>query len=222
MWRDLFRSPAVIARTQRQYYSCFTACAVTMELQAPKSVQSKELACSPKRTLPIRVMQILGDPRGGIRKHVHELILGLPSADFLCSYAHGCTVDANFIDEIDEVREHTAATLALRVRKHPHPSDLYNVALLARHVRSAGIEVLHGHGAKAGVYARLVSRLCGIKAVYTPHGGSVHAMFPPLKTGLYGAAEKLLFPLTDAFLFESRYSAESYQARVGKLPERSI
>jgi glycosyltransferase involved in cell wall biosynthesis len=193
-----------------------------MELQIPKNVQPKELAYSRKRTLPIRVMQILGDPRGGIRKHVHEVILGLPSTDFVCSYAHGCTVDANFADEIDQVREHTAATLALKVRKAPHLSDLYNVALLARHARSAGIEVLHGHGAKAGVYARLVSRLCGIKAVYTPHGGSVHAMFSPLKTGLYGAAEKLLLPLTDVFLFESRYSAESYQARVGKQPRRSI
>lgn len=166
-------------------------------------------------------MQILGDPVGGIRKHVHGVILGLSSADFLNSYAHGSSPDGSFAGEIDIVRERTLVTLALKVRKRPHPSDLCNLAQLARHIRSTGVEVVHGHGAKGGAYARLVSRLCGIESVYTPHGGSVHPMFSLTENALYRIAEKSLFPLTDAFLFESRYVADTYHAMVGKQSQRS-
>ena len=38
-------------------------------------------------------------------------------------------------------------------------------------------DVLHGHGAKAGVFMRLKSRSDDTIRIYTPHGGSLH--YPP-------------------------------------------
>ena len=45
--------------------------------------------------------------------------------------------------------------------------------------RKLGVDVLHGHGAKGGAYARLAARKLKrkgsrVKAIYTPHGGSLH------------------------------------------------
>ena len=56
-----------------------------------------------------------------------------------------------------------------------------------------GADVLHGHGAKGGAYARLTGR--GAIRVYTPHGGSLHygrasagrAALPHARTGADGA-----------------------------------
>jgi glycosyltransferase involved in cell wall biosynthesis len=170
----------------------------------------------------LHVMQILGDPVGGIRKHVHELIRGLSSAGVISSYAYGLNPDASFACEIDAVRECTVGSVTYNVRKRPHLSDWGNVRRLVAYVRRRGVAVVHGHGAKGGAYARLVSRLCGVKSVYTPHGGSVHSMFSPSENSVYRIAERVLLPFTDALLFESNYSAEAYSAIVGRRSRRFL
>jgi glycosyltransferase involved in cell wall biosynthesis len=193
-----------------------------MRTDASENIRPPGESYPGERTKPIHVLQILGDPVGGIRKHVHGVILGLSPRSYLSSYAHGSNPDGSFAGEIDTIREHTLKTLALTVRKRPRPSDLRNLAVLARYIRASGVEIVHGHGAKGGVYARVVSRLCGIKSIYTPHGGSVHPMFSPAENLLYQITEKALLPLTDILLFESRYSAQTYRERVGKEPRRWI
>ncbi|HOI43962.1 MAG TPA: glycosyltransferase family 4 protein, partial [Elusimicrobiales bacterium] len=79
--------------------------------------------------------------------------------------------------------------------------------------------IVHGHGAKGGAYARLLSLFCGVKSIYTPHGGSVHRMFGLAEETVYTAVEKALLRFTDYCLFESRYSADAYFAKVGREPK---
>lgn len=165
----------------------------------------------------IRVLQIVGDPVGGIRKHVHSLLSGLDGAEFELSYAYSTRrADARFHEEIASLRQRLAGELPLSIGKKPGPSDLLNLARLARFVRAQRPAIIHGHGAKGGLYARLVSRLCGIKSVYTPHGGAVHRMFSRLGEAVYAATERLLLPLTDFLLFESDYAAQAFAAKVGR------
>ena len=50
---------------------------------------------------------------------------------------------------------------------------------ITRLAAKLGVDVLHGHGAKGGAYARLAGRRLKrkgmkVKAIYTPHGGSLH------------------------------------------------
>jgi glycosyltransferase involved in cell wall biosynthesis len=80
-------------------------------------------------------------------------------------------------------------------------------------VRATAADVVHGHGAKGGAYARLA----GGRAVraYTPHGGTLH-FDPRSPLGfLYLHLERALLPRTDLILFESAYAREVYRARVG-------
>jgi glycosyltransferase involved in cell wall biosynthesis len=83
-------------------------------------------------------------------------------------------------------------------------------------IRQLKPDVLHGHGAKAGVFVRVVTRSSGIIRVYTPHGGSLH--YPPntLKGALYGRIERALMNRTDLFLFESAFARDAYQRMIGK------
>lgn len=167
-------------------------------------------------------MQVLGDPVGGVRKHVHELIRGLARAGVVSSYAYGLKPDGSFASEIESVLKCTRGAVTYDLRKRPHISDIGNVRLLADYVRQSGVEVVHGHGAKGGAYARLVSRICGVKSVYTPHGGSIHPMFSLLENTAYRVAEKALLPLTDALIFESHYTERTYRERIGVGKARSL
>ena len=59
------------------------------------------------------------------------------------------------------------------------PADVSAYRAIRKHAVHLGIDVLHGHGAKGGAYARLVARSLRrtrhpAVCCYTPHGGSLH------------------------------------------------
>lgn len=98
--------------------------------------------------------------------------------------------------------------------------DLTACWAVRRFARDAQAQILHGHGAKGGAYARLaVHKLkrsgLDIRAFYTPHGGSLHYSPGSLKGRIFMALERRLGHKTDGLIFESAYSAELYQAKVG-------
>jgi len=90
---------------------------------------------------------------------------------------------------------------------------------IAKLARKLDVDVLHGHGAKGGAYARLAGRGLrkkkGTKVVYTPHGGVLHYSPSALSGRLYLALERKLGPMTDGLIFESVYTGNRYVELVG-------
>lgn len=83
-----------------------------------------------------------------------------------------------------------------------------------------GLDVLHGHGAKGGAYARLAGRAlktqgAGVKIFYTPHGGTLHFAPGSLEGWFYQSLERGLDRLTDGLIFESAFAARVYALRIG-------
>jgi glycosyltransferase involved in cell wall biosynthesis len=81
--------------------------------------------------------------------------------------------------------------------------------------------VLHGHGAKGGAYARLAARKLKrkglkVKAIYTPHGGSLHYSPSRPMGRFYIMAERMLASATDGLLFESTFAANRYVELIGQ------
>lgn len=98
--------------------------------------------------------------------------------------------------------------------------DLTAYRAVRRFVLDNNAEILHGHGAKGGAYARLAAwRLKKQKiktlAIYTPHGGSLHYDPEQLMGRVFLHLERRLAPYTDGLVFESTYSARLYEAKVG-------
>lgn len=92
-----------------------------------------------------------------------------------------------------------------------------------RFARDTEAQILHGHGAKGGAYARLAAHMLkrrgqNIRALYTPHGGSLHYNPESLKGRIFMGLEKRLAPKTDGLVFESEYSAGLYEANIGVPP----
>ena len=111
-----------------------------------------------------------------------------------------------------------AGQLALGLTRVPMsrqvgPSDLSAQRHVARRARDTQADVLHGHGAKGGAYARL----CGGHAirVYTPHGGSLHYNRSSPVGLLYLTLEQVLMARTELFLFESQYGRDVFTAKTG-------
>ncbi|MES2964567.1 MAG: glycosyltransferase, partial [Bdellovibrionota bacterium] len=111
--------------------------------------------------------------------------------------------------------------LSLEIAEQPSLSDLPNLLRLRKMLKARGVDIVHGHGAKGGMYARLVSRMIGAKSVYSAHGGSLHDVFSPFKRRLFLCVEWVLSFLTDGLVFESSYTRERYFDLVRELPERA-
>jgi glycosyltransferase involved in cell wall biosynthesis len=97
--------------------------------------------------------------------------------------------------------------------RHIGASDLSAQRHVAERARAARVDVLHGHGAKGGAYARLAGS--GAIRVYTPHGGSLHYHRGSPVGFLYLTLEQMLMARTELFLFESRYGRDAFTAKIG-------
>ena len=117
----------------------------------------------------------------------------------------------------------------IAMSRGPAPGDFAVVSHVNRLARELSVDILHGHGAKGGAYARLASRslkrggknsksISQTQCVYTPHGGSLHYHPSTLKGRVYMNLERYLAKHTDAIAFESAYSAKVYDRQIGLPP----
>jgi len=175
-----------------------------------------------------RILHCLRAPVGGLFRHV--LDLATEQAD--AGHQVGMVADANASDGL--TRSHLNAIeprLALGLHllpmsRKPGFGDLAAARCLIRLAREKDANVLHGHGAKGGAYARLASRTLKarrhqVASFYTPHGGSLHFDPKSLEGRVYHTLEKILARFTDGLIFESAFARDAYDARIG-LRKRSV
>jgi glycosyltransferase involved in cell wall biosynthesis len=167
------------------------------------------------------ILHVLRAPVGGLFRHVVDLARG--------QAARGHRVGV-IIDETtggaraEAVLADLAPVLALGVARLPMSRqigrcDVAAVVRVGRLAAALRADVLHGHGAKGGAYARLARGTSAIRA-YTPHGGSLHYRWNSPAGLLYLALERLMLPGTDLILFESAYGRGVFEAKLGNPGQR--
>lgn len=163
----------------------------------------------------LAVLHVFRAPVGGLFRHVVDVVRGQAAA----GHRVGIVADATTGGARAEAAlAELAPVLALGIRRVPMSRhlglrDVTAVRRVGQAVRATAADVVHGHGAKGGAYARLA----GGRAVraYTPHGGTLH-FDPRSPLGfVYLHLERALLPRTDLILFESAYARDVYHARVG-------
>jgi glycosyltransferase involved in cell wall biosynthesis len=174
-------------------------------------------------TDPLNILHVMRAPVGGLFRHVCDLARGQAAR----GHKVGVVADAASGGERAEAAfaELTPA-LALGLTRVPMTrdiggSDIAAVRHVGQRVTAQGIDVLHGHGAKGGAFARLANRDRAIR-VYTPHGGSLHYRWSTPAGLLYLTAETVLKRRTDLFLFESYYGRDTFAAKVGAPPPEAL
>jgi glycosyltransferase involved in cell wall biosynthesis len=165
---------------------------------------------------PLKILHVLRSPVGGLFRHV----LDLSRAQAARGHQIGIVADASTGGERADA---ALAALSLHLTlglsrvpmsRHIGASDISAQRHVARRARETNADVLHGHGAKGGAYARLVSRRNTIR-VYTPHGGSLHYRRSSPVGFLYLTLEQVLMARTELFLFESAYGRDAFTAKIG-------
>ena len=167
-------------------------------------------------TAPLNILHVLRAPVGGLFRHVCDLARGQAAR----GHKVGVVADAAGGERADAALADLAKVLALGLTRVPMtrdlgPSDIAAVRHVGQRATAQGVNVLHGHGAKGGAYARLARRPPETVRVYTPHGGSLHYRWGTPAGLVYLTAENVLRRRTDLFLFESYYGRDTFAAKVG-------
>jgi glycosyltransferase involved in cell wall biosynthesis len=168
----------------------------------------------------MRVIHVFRAPIGGLFRHVIDLV----KEQSRRGHEVGIFCDATFAGDrnenlLKELSSHLALGLErVTIRRNPHPTDLIALTKLGAFSRRVSAEVLHGHGSKGGLFARLGGPLplSGEIKTYTPHGGSLNYRPGSALHRAYMKVERLLEFRTDAFLFESQFIADRYKEYVHK------
>jgi len=169
----------------------------------------------------LRIVHVVRAPIGGIFRHIVDLATAQATAGhvvgIVCDSSTGGTFEERAIDTI-------ASKLALGATRFPMrrqvtPSDFVATRRVLSHLAALTPDVVHGHGAKGGAYARLIGTWLGrkrpIARLYAPHGGSLHYDERSAAGRVYFAAERLLERFTDAIIHVSAYEAETYRRKIG-------
>lgn len=170
---------------------------------------------------PLRILQVLRAPVGGLFRHVFDL------TEELARRGHqiGLVVDTLTSDGLTTERlAKLAPSAQLGIHSFPMPrtvgrGDLTTPFAVRRLGRTLAVDVLHGHGAKGGLNARL-ARTRGQVSLNTPHGGVLNYKPGSLAGGFFRQVERAIGGLTDAYVFESAFAQRAFHEQIGKPPCR--
>ena len=166
----------------------------------------------------LRILHVMRAPVGGLFRHVIDLARGQTArghkVGIIADSSTGSKSAAGTLEELN-------SALALGITRVPMsrqlgPRDWSALAHVKQRAAETDADILHGHGAKGGAYARLA----GGRALtaYTPHGGSLfYSPYSPMGLA-YFAIERWLRRRTDVVLFESAHAHDAFGRFIGKPP----
>jgi glycosyltransferase involved in cell wall biosynthesis len=172
---------------------------------------------------PLRILHVFRAPLGGLFRHAIDLARGQIERGhdvgiFCDSTTGGARADDVFAELGPALR---LGVTRVPMSRYPDFTDL-KAQIAAFRIRARlKPDIMHAHGSKGGVYARVpafFSRSRDYITAYTPHGGSFNYKPGSFEHRLYMSVERLLEPATDMFMFESDYIADRFREYVGHEP----
>ena len=163
-------------------------------------------------TSPLRIIEVLRAPVGGLFRHVADLTAELAAR----GHEIGIVADTEGDARTDEKFAALAPLAHLGIHRLPMPrllgaADLTTPLAIRNLARRLEVDLIHGHGAKGGLEARLVRAIGGAKAaLYTPHGGVLHYRPGSLQGRLFRSLECGMLGHTDAVIFESEFARRAF------------
>ncbi|MBP2528125.1 glycosyltransferase involved in cell wall biosynthesis [Rhizobium sp. PvP099] len=171
----------------------------------------------------MRILHCFRSPVGGIFRHVRDLVDEHRAAGhevgILCDSSTGGEHEDRLFDTIRP--QLSLGLTRIPMRRSIAPSDLAALYRSYKHIKSLRPDILHGHGAKGGVLARLigsalrVNRYC-VARLYSPHGGSLHFDRSSLSGKVVLQLERFQERFGDALVFVCDYERRTYEEKVGK------
>ena len=173
-------------------------------------------------TQSLRIVHCFRSPVGGIFRHVRDLAEAQAEAGHEVGVVCDSTTGGDYEDRLFE---QIAPVLALGVKRtpmqrHVGPGDIATAFKTYSVIKELQPDVLHGHGAKGGVYSRIFGSLLRVSRsrvarLYSPHGGSLHYDDDSLLGRAIFASERIMDRMTDHLLFVSGYEEQMFRRKIG-------
>jgi glycosyltransferase involved in cell wall biosynthesis len=170
---------------------------------------------------PLKIVHCFRSPVGGIFRHVRDLVDAQVAAGhhvgIVCDSTTGGAFEEKLFSEIESKLSLGLTRVAMQ--RHVGPGDIISAWRTFRVIKGLHPDVLHGHGAKGGVYARVFGSLLRVfrsrvARLYSSHGGSLHYDEGTLTGKVFFRTESLLERMTDHLLFVSQYELTTYTKKV--------
>jgi glycosyltransferase involved in cell wall biosynthesis len=162
---------------------------------------------------------------GGIFRHVRDLTEAQVAAGHKVGIVCDSTTGGDYEERLFDSMKHLLALGVHRtpMQRHIGPGDLASAWRTYKIIKGLQPDVIHGHGAKGGVYARLFGSLLRVSRsrvarLYSPHGGSLHYDEGTFVGKLFFRLEAMMARFTDHLLFVSDYERRAYRKKVGEPP----
>lgn len=172
-------------------------------------------------TRPLRIAFVFRAPLGGLFRNVLDLTRGMIArghvVGIICDDKPGSAFSESMLAEITPSLSLGLARFP--IERNPTFGDIAGVRRVRSIIADWKPDVVHGHGSKGGLHARLSSGWSAtgpIARAYTPHGGSLNYKPGSLLHRLYMGVEGVLARRTELFLFESDYVRRRFVEFVGE------
>jgi glycosyltransferase involved in cell wall biosynthesis len=173
-------------------------------------------------TEKLRIVHCFRSPVGGIFRHVRDLAQAQVAAGHAVGIVCDSTTGGDFEERLfAEMKEMLALGVSRTpMQRHVGPGDIASAWRTYRIIKELKPDVLHGHGAKGGVYARMFGSLLRVSRsrvarLYSPHGGSLHYDEGTTTGKLFFGLERLMERFTDHLLFVSDYERRTFVRKIG-------
>jgi glycosyltransferase involved in cell wall biosynthesis len=171
----------------------------------------------------LRIVHCFRAPVGGIFRHVRDLIDAQVKAGhkvgIICDASTGGDFEEALLGEMSSKLELGLERIAMQ--RQIGPGDAIAAFRTYKIIKKLQPDVLHGHGAKGGTYARLFGSLLRVSGsrvarFYSPHGGSLHFDPATLQGRIIFRVERFMERMTDRIIFVSAFEQNVYTTKVGK------
>jgi glycosyltransferase involved in cell wall biosynthesis len=165
----------------------------------------------------LRILHVLRSPVGGLFRHVCDLTREQARAGhdvgIVCDSLTGGSTAESALRNLAPFCSLGITRLAMR--RLPHPSDASHTLRIRRMEAELKADILHGHGAKGGLYARIASHSGKAKSVYTPHGGSLHYEWASATGLVFLTMEKVLTWFGSNYVFVCDFEKRLFDKKIG-------
>ncbi len=165
----------------------------------------------------MRILHVFRSPVGGLFRHVRDLARGQQDlghdVGMLCDASTGGATAEKLLGEAAEF-----CNLGITrkvISRLPGLGDFAGVRSAMAEAREKNINIIHGHGAKGGLYARVAGRILGIPSTYTPHGGSLHYNWASAAGMVFLTSEMILARAGSGFCFVCDFERKAFEGKIG-------
>lgn len=165
----------------------------------------------------MKILHVFRTPVGGLFRHVRDLARGQSElgheVGIICDSTTGGQVAS---DLLDCVAPYCSLGIArIEISRLPGFGDLSAITSTRKHAQELGVDIVHGHGAKGGLYGRVAARPLGLPSVYTPHGGSLHYKWLAFPGFVFLASEWALARIGTGMIFVCEFERQSFAKKIG-------